>query len=202
FVFQTFHELDQERYIKYGKVYGTFEGGKPSLFVADPELIKQVLVRDFPKLPNRRVAEFHNPVLDNMMSVVPFKRWKVIRSMSTPAFSSARLRKMCALIDRCVDLTTRHLVEAAERNDDLELSQFYGNYALDVIARCAFGTALDSHSDETNEFVVRTKKIFGDKINLTMVLYFVFPGLANLLKLKILNEESVTYYQALSSATM
>ncbi|CAN7938238.1 unnamed protein product, partial [Ixodes hexagonus] len=200
-VFQTFHELDQERYIKYGNLYGMFEGGKPSLFVADPELIKQVLVKDFLKLPNRRSAEFYNPLLDNMMSVVSLKRWKVIRSVSTPAFSSAKLQKMCALIESCVGVTTSHLIEAAEKNEDVELNKFYGNYTLDVIARCAFGTTVDSHSDQTNEFVAQTKKIFGGK-SLTMILLFVFPALAKLLKLKIFDEKAVAYYKALSSKTM
>lgn len=199
---KTFHELDQQRYVKYGKVYGMFEGGKPSLFVADPELIKQILVRDFLKLPNRRSAKFDHPLLDNMMSVVSYKRWKVIRSVSTPAFSSAKLNKMFGLIQSCVDVTTRHLTEAAERSEDLELNQFYGNYTLDVIGRCAFGTIVDSHSDQSNEFVAQAKKLFGVKINIGLILRFVLPPLGKLLNVKLFNAQSVTYYQALSSSAM
>ncbi|XP_070384834.1 probable cytochrome P450 9f2 [Dermacentor albipictus] len=45
---------DQERCQKMGRVFGIYEGGKPTLMVSDPELVKQVLVKDFHPLPNRR----------------------------------------------------------------------------------------------------------------------------------------------------
>ncbi|KAL1474527.1 hypothetical protein MTO96_020652 [Rhipicephalus appendiculatus] len=35
---------------------------------------------------------------------------------------------------------------------------FFGQYSLDVIARCAFGTRIDSHTDATNEFVAQAAK--------------------------------------------
>src|SRR5687768_13098913 len=38
-------DLEQIRYKKYGKFYGTFEGNKPVLSVSDPEMVKRVLVK-------------------------------------------------------------------------------------------------------------------------------------------------------------
>ncbi|XP_077552478.1 putative cytochrome P450 9f2 isoform X2 [Haemaphysalis longicornis] len=46
---------DQERYQKFGRVFGIYEGGKPTLVVADPELVKQILVKDFTAFPNKRM---------------------------------------------------------------------------------------------------------------------------------------------------
>lgn len=46
----------------------------------------------------------------------------------------------------------------------LSFRRFFGNYALDVIARCAFATRLDSHSEQTNEFVRKTKQAFSGRI--------------------------------------
>ncbi|XP_042143636.1 cytochrome P450 3A21-like [Ixodes scapularis] len=55
-LFKPFHKMDLDRYTKYGRLFGVYEGGKPVLFVGDPELVKLVLVKDFPSLPNRRVS--------------------------------------------------------------------------------------------------------------------------------------------------
>ena len=38
---------------KYGKVFGICLGGRPSLVVGDPELLKQIMVKNFPIFHNR-----------------------------------------------------------------------------------------------------------------------------------------------------
>lgn len=43
--------------------------------------------------------------------------------------------------------------------------RFFSHYGLDVIARCAFGTVLDSHTEEHNEFVAKATKAFNADIS-------------------------------------
>ncbi|KAH7945100.1 hypothetical protein HPB49_006826 [Dermacentor silvarum] len=150
-----------------------FETGKSVLFVAEPELVKQVLVKDFPALPNRRAFKFFDPMLDNMMSIVPVDRWRKIRPASSPAFSTGRLRKMNSLIEDCAVVTAEHLKQAAANEEDIDIKQFFGNYSVDVIARCAFGTKLDSHSDQTNEFVTRSRQAFSGRITPRLFIFLI-----------------------------
>ncbi|KAH7944907.1 hypothetical protein HPB49_001688 [Dermacentor silvarum] len=168
--FKAFHEIDDERYKKFGRVFGIYEGGKPTLLVGEPELVKQVLVKDFPLLCNRRPLQFFDPILDNMMSIAPVERWRKIRPSASPAFTTGKLRKMNELIQACAEITSEHLKNAAEQKKDIDVKQFYGHYALDVIARCAFGTKLDSHTDETNEFVTKARKAFSSGVTLPLLM--------------------------------
>ena len=39
---------------KYGKVFAISLGGKPSFLVADPEMVRQIMIKDFPKFRNRK----------------------------------------------------------------------------------------------------------------------------------------------------
>ncbi|XP_077525343.1 cytochrome P450 3A8-like [Amblyomma americanum] len=199
---KPFHELDQERYEKYGRIYGMFESGKPSLFVAEPELVKQVLVKDFLILPNRRSGDFFEPLVDNMLSVVAYPRWKTIRGCFSPAFTSVKLRKMEDQIEACTKTTVEHLQKAAEQERDVELGQFFGNFSLDLIARCAFGTRIDSHSDESNDFVTYAKKAFGKDFSLGLIIYFLLPGVAKYLRLKIFNQGTLRYFKSLSQSAI
>ncbi|XP_075548971.1 cytochrome P450 3A2-like isoform X2 [Dermacentor variabilis] len=157
--FKPFHEIDDQRYKKYGRVFGIYEGGKPTLLVGEPELVKQVLVKDFPLLSNRRMNE---------------------------------------LIQACAEITSEHLKNAAQQKKDIDVKQFYGHYALDVIARCAFGTKLDSHTDATNEFVTKARKAFSSGVTLPLLMLFLFPGLMKALKVKAFNSEIFEYFKDVS----
>lgn len=189
------HMLDDERYKKYGKFFGTFETGKTVLFVAEPEMVKQVMVKDFPALPNRRQFKFYDPLLDNMMSITPVEQWRKIRPAASPAFSTGKLRKMNSLIEDCAVVTAEHLKKAASNEEDIDIKQFFGNYALDVIARCAFATRLDSHSDETNEFVTKSRQAFSGRLTPRLFVFFVFPAIAKMIKLRPFNSDIFLYFK-------
>ncbi|XP_075548970.1 cytochrome P450 3A8-like isoform X1 [Dermacentor variabilis] len=196
--FKPFHEIDDQRYKKYGRVFGIYEGGKPTLLVGEPELVKQVLVKDFPLLSNRRPLQFFDPILDNMMSIAPVERWRKIRPSASPAFTTGKLRRMNELIQACAEITSEHLKNAAQQKKDIDVKQFYGHYALDVIARCAFGTKLDSHTDATNEFVTKARKAFSSGVTLPLLMLFLFPGLMKALKVKAFNSEIFEYFKDVS----
>ncbi|KAL1480455.1 hypothetical protein MTO96_051015, partial [Rhipicephalus appendiculatus] len=74
--------------------------------------------------------------------------------------------EMNALIQDCARITCEHLKDVAERKEEIDVKRFFGHYSLDVIARCAFGTMLDSHTDATNEFVNQANKAFSARISL------------------------------------
>ncbi|XP_077563276.1 cytochrome P450 3A24-like [Haemaphysalis longicornis] len=194
-MFTPIHEVDYARYKKYGQLFGAFEMGNVILFAAEPEIVKQVLVKDFQIFPNRRAFEFCDPLLDNMMSATPVERWRNIRPVASPAFSTAKMRMMNSLIEDCAKVTAEHLKEAASKKEDIDVVQFFGNYTLDVIARCAFGTRLDSHSDQTNEFVTKSRQAFSGRITLRLLACFMLPAIAKLLKLRAFHPETFLYFQ-------
>nr|XP_054926482.1 cytochrome P450 3A9-like [Dermacentor andersoni] len=126
---------DQERYKKYGRLFGAYEGAKPCLFVAEPDLIKQVLLRDFQHVPNK-LQQRTNSILDSMIFRAAADRWRSIRTVWRPAFSSGKLRKNYALIQNCAIITSNYLKEAAERNEDIDMA------ARDIRGRITFATEL------------------------------------------------------------
>ncbi|XP_077483786.1 cytochrome P450 3A24-like isoform X2 [Amblyomma americanum] len=185
-LFTPLHEMDAARYKKYGQLFGVFEMGKAVLFVADPKLVKDVLVKDFKSLPNRRTANFNEPLLDNVMSMADVEKWQKVRPASIPAFSVGALRKMVSLIEDCALVTTEHLKGAASREENIDLKLFFWDYTMDVTARCVFATRLDSHSDRENEFVTRSKQILPKGVTLRILLIIIFPKFAKMIGLSLL----------------
>ncbi|XP_077563293.1 cytochrome P450 3A31-like isoform X2 [Haemaphysalis longicornis] len=132
-----------------------------------------------------------------MMGLTPLEQWRRVRPSVSPAFSTGKLRKMNILISECAQVTTEHLRKAASKEEDLDVKQFFGNYTLDVIARCAFGTQLDSHSDQSNEFVTKAREIFSGGVSPRRFVTIGFPAIARALKLRILDPETFPYFRAL-----
>ncbi|KAH6922081.1 hypothetical protein HPB50_008904 [Hyalomma asiaticum] len=157
-------------------------------------------VRRVPFLfPNKEtLAELRrtsNPLMDNMMVLAAAERWRTIRPACSPAFSTGKLRKMHALIQDCARITCQHLKEAAERKEDIDVKRFFGHYSLDVIARCAFGTRLDSHTDATNEFVTQASKAFSARISWRLLIAVLFPGLVKLFSFKVTRGDGFEYFK-------
>ncbi|XP_075739211.1 cytochrome P450 3A24-like isoform X1 [Rhipicephalus microplus] len=194
--------IDQERCQKMGRVCGIYEGGKPTLMVTDPDLLKQVLVKEFPSLPNRRDHQIEDPFLTNIMTLAPVERWRKIRQLSTPAFSTAKLKKMNDLIQDCARVSAKHLANAAEEEKELDVKQFYGHFALDMIARCAFGTTLDSYTDATNEFVTQARIAFAANITPLHMINVLLANFFKSRKPKTFNEGAFLYFKSICQRIM
>ena len=52
---KQWYDWEQELCRKNGKLFGIYETTKPVLYLSDPELIREVLVKDFHVFNNRRV---------------------------------------------------------------------------------------------------------------------------------------------------
>ncbi|CAG2182707.1 unnamed protein product, partial [Oppiella nova] len=143
--------LELEWYKKYGKIYGLYYSAKPRLTVADPALIKQILVKDFNAFRNRSLS----PGQDGLnMFRARDNSWKRVRAIVSPTFTSGKMRKMYALINHCYEDFLNTLDNNVSNGvNEVELKQLMGAYTMDVIASCAFATKLNSYADPNNPFL-------------------------------------------------
>ena len=97
---EELHKYTVDRRQKYGRVYGGIGIIDRFLIVNEPELLKEILVKQFIVYPHHFPFNVGpKPYLDKLL---PFMRgddnWKRIRSILTPAFTSGRLKSMVTLI--------------------------------------------------------------------------------------------------------
>lgn len=71
------------------------------ILVKDPELVKQVLIKDFNKFSDRQsTADSKNDSLAaSNLFFIKNPEWRMIRNKLTPAFSSGKIKQMFPLID-------------------------------------------------------------------------------------------------------
>jgi hypothetical protein len=79
--------------------YGPF--GTPILVIRDLELAKNVMIKDFDHFVDRRKIEANpksNKYFMEMLTMMTGERWKTMRNIMSPVFTSGKLRNMMPII--------------------------------------------------------------------------------------------------------
>ncbi|RWS01326.1 cytochrome P450 monooxygenase-like protein, partial [Dinothrombium tinctorium] len=155
-----------------------FVGLRPELIVGDTDLVKLILGKEFKKFPNRRfVSSDHYYVGSKGLFVLNFESWRRVRAITTPAFTSGKLRRMQPFIEECVDTLLLTFEKAANSGKSVDVKKMMSAFSMDVISSCAFGTKIDSQNNPTNPVVVNALKFFGTGFSIIRLIAFLFPKL-------------------------
>lgn len=139
---------------KYGKVYGSYLFGNPRLFVADADVMKQVLIKDFDAFPGRQVFTFANKFQKLFLIFLTGDQWKKVRALMSPSFTSGKMKRMFRFMDGCADDLLEYLNElcAAQRQKNgtdkepkeytVKIDEAFAMYSMDGIATCGYGLKL------------------------------------------------------------
>ncbi|KAI8508620.1 Thromboxane-A synthase [Branchiostoma belcheri] len=171
-------DASRQRVEQYGKVYGFFFGRTPTLIISDREMLREIFVKKFHALTNRASE---NLTLDTkpggrMLTNLRDEDWKDVRSTLSPAFSGGKLKMMGPAINTCADQLVQNIAKFAETGESFDTKELTGAFTMDVIARTAFGTEIDSQRNPQDPFVIMGRKAFNIGFRNPMFLLFVmFP---------------------------
>ncbi|XP_070151623.1 cytochrome P450 9e2-like [Polyergus mexicanus] len=174
-------------YFPDAKYYGTMEFATPAVLLRDPELIKEVLVKDFEIFHDHRsfVDESLDPLFSKNIFSLRGDRWREMRNTLSPSFTANKMKMMFDLVSKCSREFVDYLVDHPELCNAIETKQIFRRYTTDVIATTAFGISVNSMKDQNNEFYVRgiemTKTFSGFLIMFKLMFMRVFPRFAKLL---------------------
>nr|CAD7610661.1 unnamed protein product [Timema genevievae] len=140
---------------------GFYDAHKPVLLLRDPEIIKQVMVKDFANFRDRNqsIPEKLFPLGSHLFSLTG-SRWRKLRVMLTPTFTSGKMKMMLPTIVECTRELISCLEKSADSNDFLEMRNVIANFTTDVIGSCAFGLQINSMKESDSEFRRMGNKIF------------------------------------------
>ncbi|XP_033326762.2 putative cytochrome P450 6a14 [Megalopta genalis] len=133
----------------------------PNLIVQDPDLIKDILIKDFPKFADRGFLrnEIAEPVSGHLFALET-KRWRPLRNQFSPVFTSGKLKGTFSLILECAEHLGDYLDKLVQRNEPIDSRELAAKFTTDVIGSCAFGIEMNSLSDQESKFRQMGKKIF------------------------------------------
>ncbi|KAF4091710.1 hypothetical protein AMELA_G00040050 [Ameiurus melas] len=145
---------------QYGRVCGYYVARRPTVVVADPDMLKQVMVKDFHNFPNRVLFGMATKPMKNSLIMLRDEQWKRVRSILTPTFSAAKMKEMVPLIHVATETLLNNLKAYAESGKSFDIHRCFGCFTMDVIASVAFGMQVDSQNNPNDPFVHHASKFF------------------------------------------
>ncbi|GAV06315.1 hypothetical protein RvY_16329 [Ramazzottius varieornatus] len=177
-----FGQFDLHYIKKFGRVFGYYDQ-KPALLVADPGMLKEILVKDFSVFVNRRDFDLQGPIMNLGLFSLRDHQWKNVRTVIGPAFSSGKMRQMEALIVDCCKTMDGHLEKTVEKGEELNFEGFFKAISMDVICSTFFGTKVDSQNNSDNELIKNGKQVFEvSATNPAFLIAFLAPRLIPIAK--------------------
>jgi len=82
---------------------GIFSFDKPCLLIRDPELMKNIMVKDFQNFMDRIMMfdEKLDPLVNSSLPVLKGQLWRHLRTNLTSVFTSRKMKLMFYLVDTC-----------------------------------------------------------------------------------------------------
>jgi cytochrome P450 family 6 len=132
---------------------GIHQARTPVLLIRDPELIKQILVKDFAYFPGKgNHPDLKGDPLTYHLFNLEGEEWRYIRTKLTPAFTPGKLKVVYQHIDHYSDKLVEHLHEHAKNNEIIDMYDVLVNFTMDATGSCAFGVEVNAMKDKESEF--------------------------------------------------
>lgn len=199
---ELYKAFPNENFIGYYEI-----GGKPKYLIRDPELIKQIAIKDFDHFVDHSITIDHNiePMFGRSLFMMRGQRWRMMRATVSPAFTSSKMRLMCSLVNECAEQFCEELKkELGTVAKEYDLTKLFSCFANDAIATSSFGVQLNSMVDKDNEFYK-----FGEvlsKFNIIQGVKFLgfqsVPWLMKWLKITFFTKKESDYFRNLVNGNM
>ncbi|XP_011865436.1 PREDICTED: probable cytochrome P450 6a14 [Vollenhovia emeryi] len=159
-------ELFHDVYAKYKdyRAFGMYTFFKPNLLIADLDLIRMVLTKEFGSFHDRGM--FCNEKTDPLsghLFLLPGKKWRNLRVKLTPTFTSGKIKQIFMILKESGQEFTRSLEDKAQMKDSIEIKEMFARYSTDIIMSTAFGIKSNCIEQPDNEFRYWGRKIFEEK---------------------------------------
>ncbi|KAG5673627.1 hypothetical protein PVAND_003656 [Polypedilum vanderplanki] len=148
-----------QKYKNKEQVIGFFDITTPYLLIIDPELIKQVLIKDFKHFRNNEFSLLSDKKKDPVMALNPFvmrnEEWKQKRIEVATGMTQNKLRSMFPLVHdvskRFVEYLNREIEKNAKRVFDAR--DISVKYTCDTVASCIFAIDGGSFTKKESEII-------------------------------------------------
>ncbi|KAG5667308.1 hypothetical protein PVAND_015294 [Polypedilum vanderplanki] len=195
-----FLKREYDKFKNISPAFGVYFMTKPVLVPTDPELIRDIFVRNFETFHERGLSfcEKADPLSQHLF----FKNgqeWKDLRGKLTQVFTSGRMKMMFPNVLEKSDNMINYLKSCAEINDALEMKEVFSSFTTEVIADVAFGFLTECIDNPNNEFRRMGNAVFEPTAMEHIKLFFImsYGRLASFLGIGLNRKATIKFFMGI-----
>lgn len=156
---------------------GIYSFLRPVLILRDPEIIRNVLVKDFQHFHDRGVYsdEKRDPLSAHLFALNG-EQWKNLRIKLTPTFTSGKMKAMFSTLVDCGTPLQNYMEKIANGERVTDMREVAARYSTNVIASVAFGNEINCIDNPNTSFRRYGRKVFD--LNIKNGLRFLLSNMA------------------------
>jgi len=138
-----------------------------------------------------------------MLLILTGDRWKAMRTLATPIFTSGKLKGMTPIIESVGDRLVEHLEGFASKSQEFECKELFSRYSIDIVATTGFGIDGQCFTNPDGVFKDQVDKLLsrgkykdtgGFLQQISVSLGFLWADMARLLKLEPFSPEAAKFF--------
>ncbi|GFS49398.1 cytochrome P450 3A21 [Nephila pilipes] len=102
---------------------------------------------------------------------------------------------MLGIFKECSETLVKNFETTLKQGNSIDAKRLYGTFTMDVIARAAFSTKIDSHHDPDNEFVKSARETLRGKMSYKFILILLFPFLPKRLMRRFFSRGFLNFFK-------
>lgn len=164
-------------------VMGIFVFDDPVLLVRSPEIVKQILAKNFQNFQDRLAASpEHNQIFRNLLFMQKNPEWKQLRAKLSPVFTATKIKILFGVVKDVADSLTSYLGEHSGIQDCKQISY---DYTTEIVSQSFFGIKANCFGNEHSVVRQKSRELFDNTLRNTFsqTLYFFKPRLAEVFHL-------------------
>ncbi|XP_041474344.1 cytochrome P450 3A6-like [Lytechinus variegatus] len=153
-------EVLEEYGKRYGTIFGVYLWRKPIIVIADVDVLRNVMIKDYHRFYNKYPMPMKSGVFDLALFQLRDSQWKRIRDIMTPTFTGKKMKMMSDTINSCADTMVEKLRQSCEKDGNIDTVELFGSFIMDNVASCGFGLKVNSQKDKADPFVEHVSRFF------------------------------------------
>lgn len=205
---EQFHQQIDHLY-KTLKPKGSFAGiylfHQPYGLVLGLDLIKQILITDFPSFHDRKIYqnEKDDPLSTNLISLTGDK-WKNLHQKLSPTLSGGKMKLIFSTIMEVATHFDVSVSELLKETTEIEMKELLSRFITDIIGTCAFGIECNSLADPNVEFRTMNKKAIEKPRHFALIEFLLSsnPNFGRRLHVKLIPDDVSEFIRKLVRETI
>lgn len=186
---------------KEHKIFGVYLSYRPMLFINDPKLIRNIMLKDSASFPDRGVHV--NGSFDPLSEQLFFQagaKWRKLRTKLTPAFTSGKLKSMLPIVIKNGKILNNFItMRIEEGTNSFEFRDLVARLNTNIITSVAYGIDVDTINQPQHVMRQMGVKVFEPNLlaGLRFFTSFFTPMINEVFRFKFVNDEVESFFKSI-----